>query len=157
MPVGRPGHVPVSSKASALALWTLVGLAVVSPWPFGGVEPWAVRALTALSLLACVMVIALQARSGGMLLPIWPLWPLAALAALGLLQLLPLPALLHRALAPGSYRIWHPALLAAADILGTGPRPVSIDPGATVAWIAFASGLVLLAALAIPAASSLDG
>jgi O-Antigen ligase len=140
-------------QSSTLALWTLVGLAVVSPWPFGSVEPWAVSTLTVVGLGVSIVVVTAQAWAGGLVLPRWPIWPLAALLGLAALQLLPLPPLLHHALAPGSYHVWHPEPAAAARVLGEGWRPISIAPDATRAWLAFVGALVLLGLLAIPAAS----
>lgn len=149
-PIRRASSPPWSST---LALWTLVGLAVLSPWPFGSVEPWAVTTLTVVGLGTSIVVLLAQAAAGGLVLPRWPLWPLAALLGLAAFQLLPLPPLLHHVLAPGSYRVWHPDIPAAARVLGDGLRPISIAPAATRAWLAFAGALVLLAVLAIPAAS----
>jgi O-antigen ligase len=54
-------------------------------------------------------------------------------------------------LAPGSAAIWHPAEATAADVLGPGRRPLSIDPGATERSLGFALGLLGLVLVSQPA------
>ena len=56
-------------------------------------------------------------------------------------------------LAPGSAAGWHPADPVAAAVLGSGPRPISLDPDTTVRALALTGGLGLLAVLAAPALS----
>ena len=140
---------------AAFALAVLVGLAVISPWAFGSVDPLP-RFLLALTVLAaCALTFAMRtaARSGGggLLLPDLPLWPLAALLGLGLLQIVPLPATLLRLVAPGSAEVWYPQVEAARAILGEGARPISIDPEATREGLLLAVGLFGLALAALPA------
>ena len=134
-----------------MALVVLIGVAVVSPWPFGSVQPGAVLALTTAGLLTVVVALALAARDGGAVLPAVPLWPLAGFVAVGLAQLVPLPPPLHALLAPGSHAVWHPAEPSAAAVLGGGWAPVSLDPDTTLRAVALVVGLGLLGALAAPA------
>jgi len=129
----------------------LVGLAVLSPWPFGSVTPLAVHLVTLVALTTCAVVLAWAPSEGGLRLPALPLLPLLGLLALGLLQLLPLPAALHAALAPGSHAVWSPPSPEAQAVLGGGPHPVSVHPGATCRALLFGSGLLSLAVLAAPA------
>ncbi len=129
----------------------LVGLAALSPWPFGSVTPLAVHLLTVVALTTSAVVLAWAPADGGLRLPGLPLFPLLGLLALGLLQLLPLPAALHAALAPGSHAVWSPASSAAQAVLGGGPHPVSVHPEATCRALLFGSGLLSLALLAAPA------
>ena len=140
-------------RSSALALRVLIGIAVVSPWAFGSVQPWAMATIAGIALLVVLEVSAHAAMTEGMVLPGLALWPLAGFAALGLLQLVPLPPVLQRLIAPGSYAVWHPSNAAAAAVLGDGWRPLSVFPTATVGWLDLAGGLALLAVLAAPAAS----
>jgi O-antigen ligase len=72
------------------------------------------------------------------------LGPAVLYLVLGALQLVPIPARLHAALAPGSAAYWHPTAPVAADVLGPGARPLSIDPGATRESLSFALGLFCL-------------
>jgi O-antigen ligase len=143
----------LARRSSEAALWVLVALAVVSPWPFGSVQPWAWGTLTAIALLAVIGVAAHQALTAGLVLPDLPLRGLLGLALLGVVQLLPLPPAIHRLVAPASYAAWHPAHAGAAAVLGPGARPISVFPEATLEWLAFAGGLGLLAVLAAPALS----
>jgi O-antigen ligase len=140
-----------SSKASSLALVVLVGLTVLTPWPFGSVTPLAVHLVTLVALATSTVAIAWGSAEGGLRLPALPLLPLLGLLALGLLQLLPLPAALHAALAPGSHAAWSPASPAAQAVLGDGPYPVSLHPAATSRALLLGSGLGGLALLAAPA------
>src|SRR6185436_12179948 len=122
----EPGRVaePVAAPPSArTALWILIALAVLSPWPFGSTPPWAVGAITWITLLAAIAVSLEQARRGVLFVARPPLWPAAVLAAVGLLQLVPLPSGLHALVAPGSSAVWHPAEPAAAALLGASARP----------------------------------
>jgi O-antigen ligase len=140
-----------SPKASSLALVVLVGLAALSPWPFGSVTPLAVHLVTLIALATSAVVLVWAPAEGGLRLPGLPLLPLLGLLALGLLQLLPLPAALHAALAPGAHAVWSPASPAAQAVLGGGPHPVSVHPEATCRALLFGSGLLSLALLAAPA------
>jgi len=94
--------------------------------------------------------LALRAGRGGLPVPALPLWPALGLVALGLAQLVPLDASLHALVAPGSGAVWHPAEPAAAAVLGSGARPISVDPASTLRWLAFAGGLGLLALVSAP-------
>jgi len=138
-------------KASSLALVVLVGLTVLSPWPFGSVTPLAVHLVTLVALTTSAVALAWAPAEGGLRVPALPLLPVLGLLALGLFQLLPLPAALHAALAPGSHAIWSPASPAAQAVLGGGPHPVSVHPAATCRALLFGGGLVSLALLAAPA------
>ena len=79
------------------------------------------------------------------------LLPFFGLIALGALQLVPLPASLHAALAPGSAELWHPEEPTAASVLGSGWRPISVHPTATLESVTLGLGLLSLVALAGPA------
>ena len=140
------------SGPAALACSTLVFLAVLLPWFFGGV----IREHRQLTLIVGLAVTALayawQLRSRVLYLPSLALWPMAGLFALGALQLVPLPPPVHALLAPGSHAIWHPSTPAAASFLEAAAwRPVSVDPVATEESLAFAGMLGLLSLLAAPA------
>ncbi len=141
---------PEGAGPSTLALVALVVLAVLSPWPFGSVRPWATELLTVLALSTAIVALAL-ALARGMSLTDVPLWPWLGLLGLGLLQLVPVPAPLHAWLAPGSAAAWHPADGTAAAVLGPGPWPISLDPGTTARALGLVGGLGLLAVLAAPA------
>jgi O-antigen ligase len=128
-----------------------VALAVVSPWPFGSVDPGATRAIALVALATAIVALAWDARLGALRLARFPTWAWLCLWLLGVLQLLPLPAALHASLAPGSAFVWHPDVSEAAAVLGPGPFPISLHPEATRRWLAFTSGLVALALAAAPA------
>src|SRR5439155_21077594 len=137
--------------SARFALWTLVALAAVAPWPFGSTPSWAVRSITWISLATAVVVSLAQVRRGALCLPRVPLWPVAILVAAGFMQLVPLPAGLHAVVAPGSASVWHPTEPAAHAVLGPRARPISIDPAATSAWLGLTSGVVAVGLLAGPA------
>jgi O-antigen ligase len=137
---------------ASLALAVLVAIAVLAPWPFGAVEPRALLAVTALALVAGALALVSGLRRG-VALPAVPLWPVAGFVALAVLQLVPLPDAVHAILAPGSRAVWHPSAPEALAVLGTGPRPVSVDPDTTLRAVALTGGLALLAVLAAPAFS----
>jgi O-Antigen ligase len=139
-------------RSSSLALAVLLLLAVLSPWPFGSVQPWATRTIAATGLLTGLVALALQAGEGRFVLPKAPLWLAASVLGLGVFQLIPLPPLLHR-VAPASFAAWHPSNPAAAEVLGAWPRPVSVFPAATIDWLASTGAVLLLAVLAAPALS----
>lgn len=128
----------------------LVGLAVLSPWPFGSVTPLAVHLITLAALTTSAIALA-WASPADLRLPDVPLLPLLGLLVLGLLQLLPLPGGLHAALAPGSHAAWSPTSPAAGAVLGGGPHPISLYPAATSRALLLGSGLCGLALLAAPA------
>jgi O-antigen ligase len=137
---------------SRVALAVLVGLVILSPWPFGSVHLRTTQAIALVLLATALGVFVWDGWRGELQLP--PrglLWPLLGLWALAVLQLIPLPPSLHAWLAPGSAAVWHPDVPAAAAVLGPGPHPVSLYPEATRRWLAFASGVVALALAAAPA------
>jgi O-antigen ligase len=140
---------------ASLALVVLVAIAVLAPWPFGAVQPGALLAVAALALVAGALALASGARRG-VVLPAVPLWPLAGFVALAVLQLVPLPDALHALAAPGSHAVWRPSAPEVAAVLGSGARPVSLDPDSTLRGIALTGGLALLAVLAAPALSRPD-
>jgi O-antigen ligase len=133
-----------------MPLVVLVALVVLSPWPFGSVPPWAAQALSAIAIAATLLALALGSARRGLPLPAVLLWPLLGLLALGFAQLVPLDASPHALVGSGSYALWHPANPGAAAVLGPGPRPISIDPSATLRWLAFAGGLGLLGLVSAP-------
>jgi O-antigen ligase len=140
-----------AGKGSRAALLVLVVLIVLSPWATGAVDPPFTRTIALVSLATSLAAVAHHVRHGGLLSAPIPLWPMGCLWLLAAAQLLPLPAALHAWLAPGSAAVWHPATLEAADVLGPGPRPISIHPDATLRALALATGLVTLALAAAPA------
>ena len=103
------------------------------------------------TLSVSAFVLALQTLDGRVMVPSRLYWPLFGLVGLADLQLLPIPPALHAVLAPGSHALWHPTERAAAAILGTGWRPVSVHPQATIEWMAWVMGLLMLSSLAAPA------
>jgi O-antigen ligase len=136
----------------------LVALVVLSPWPFGSVHLRTTQAIAIIGSLAVLLSLAAAIRLKRSSVSLSPdssghLWvvALAGLWLLGLLQLVPLPPSLHAFLAPGSAAVWHPAAPAAAAVLGTGPHPVSLDPPATLRWLAFSAAVVGLALISGPA------
>ncbi len=139
------------NRASSAALIILVLLVVVSPWPIGGVSPLAVWLLSLAMLASALVVVLAQAYYGPCSRPDWPLWPVGGVLVLATLQLVLLPPGLHSWLAPGSAAFWHPTEPAPATVLGSGFRPVSIDPEATRRWLGFTAGVMAVALLAVPA------
>jgi O-antigen ligase len=137
-------------RPPSIALWTLVVLAALSPWAFGAVEPGARRWATTAALAASAAAFLLAARRRETPLPALPMAPAIGLLLLACVQLLPLPAFVHRTVAPGSYAVWHPAEPAAAAVLGGGARPISLDPDTTLRSLAWLAALLTLAALAAP-------
>jgi len=117
----------------------------------GATTPAALLAVTLVALVAAALALAAGALRGGAALSAVPAWPLAAFLSLAALQLLPLPGAVHRLIAPGSHAVWHPADALVAGVLGPGARPLSVDPGTTLAGIGLTLGLALLALLAAPA------
>ena len=142
---------PPSDRGASAALTALVVLVVVAPWPMGGAPPWAARSLTVVALGASALVLGYQTLRGRASLPPIAYWPIGGLVALSAGQLVLLPSRLHAALAPGSYSVWHPSEPVAAAVLGSGWRPVSVHPSATIEWTAWTMGLLTLSALAAPA------
>jgi O-antigen ligase len=142
---------PVCGAGSRAALVVLVALVVLSPWAFGSVDPWAVRTITLVSLATALGAFVWDARDGRPHASPIPLWPLAGLWLLGVFQLIPIPAALHKLIAPGSAAIWHPDVPAAAAVLGPGPHPISVYPEATRRTLAFGTGVIALALAAVPA------
>ena len=149
MPSGKSNPpVPPGSRA---ALFVLVALVVLSPWPFGSAHPVTVWLIS----LACLLTAGAAALLGirrreSLEMPRPAAW-LCGLFVLGLVQLLPLPQGLLAFLAPGSASVWYPDEEAAAAVLGAGPRPVSIWPEATRRAIAFGLAVTSLAVAAVPA------
>ena len=147
-----PGDAPTPAPAgSKVALAVLVGLVVLSPWPFGSVHLRTTQAIALVSLATALGAFLWDARGGPPRLPRALAWPLLGLWALAVFQLIPLPQALHHAIAPGSAAVWHPDVPAAAAVLGPGPHPVSLYPEATRRWLAFATGVLALALAAAPA------
>src|SRR6266545_1621052 len=140
----RPG------PAATAALGVLVLLVALTPWPFGSAHPSSTRVVSVVALLVALGVV-LRGRDGSVEVPSFPAGWVGGLLALAVLQLVPLPPGLHALLAPGSAALWHPGEPAAAGVLGSGLRPISIDPDSTRRWLSLAVGLVALAALAAPA------
>jgi O-antigen ligase len=146
--MSEPASTPTGSR---FALDVLVALVVLSPWPFGSAHPVTRWLITVVCFVTAIGVLGLRLRRReGVEIP-----AAAALGAgvflLGLAQLIPLPSALHSLLAPGSAAIWHPDVPAAAEVLGSGPRPISIWPEATRRAAAFGLGVIALATLAMPA------
>jgi len=140
---------PAGSK---VALTVLVALVVLSPWPFGSVHLRTTQAIALISLVTALGAFLWDGWHRQLQLPPRAiLWPLLGLWALAVFQLIPLPEGLHRWLAPGSAAVWHPAVPAAAAVLGPGPHPISLDPEATRRWLAFATGVLALTVAAGPA------
>jgi O-antigen ligase len=134
-----------------VALWVLVGLAVLSPWAMGCVDPPFTQTVAVVSLATALAAAVQGVRHAGLQSAPIPLWPLGCLWLLGAAQLVPLPAALLEWLAPGPAAVWHPAPREAAEALGSGPRPVSLHPEATRRSLALATGVVTLALAAVPA------
>ena len=143
-PVGEGAPQRAEAHGASVAAVLLVALVVLSPWAFGGTPP---RVTQAITVLAAVGGLAGWLRSARRIDTLDP-WARRALCAfsvlwlLGVLQLVPLPPSLHAVVAPGSAAVWHPAPPAAAAVLGTRARPVSLDPAATLRWLAFTGALV---------------
>jgi O-antigen ligase len=138
-------------SGSRVALAVLVGLVVLSPWPFGSVHLRTTQAIALVSLATAFGAFLSDSRSGPLLLPRALAWPLLGLWALAVFQLIPLPHTIHHWIAPGSAAVWHPDVPAAAAVLGPGPHPVSLYPEATRRWLAVATGLIALALASAPA------
>jgi O-antigen ligase len=136
---------------TAAALAVLVLLVALTPWPFGSAHPLSTRVVSVVALLAGLGVALRGLRGRSLEVPTFPAGWVGGLLALAVLQLVPLPPGLHALLAPGSAALWHPGEPAAAGVLGSGLRPISIDPDSTRRWLSLAVGLVALAALAAPA------
>jgi O-antigen ligase len=135
------------------AVASLTALVVLSPWPFGSVSRSAVAVITLIGAAAsgaAATVLVFRRRP----LPTRPLfWPLAGLVALAAFQLVPLPASLHRYTASGSASLWYPPEPVAADVLGSGARPISVDPPATRRSLGLLTAIVGLVLLSAPALS----
>src|SRR5207247_2551776 len=123
----------------------------LTPWPFGSAHPLSTRVVSVVALLAGLGVALRGLRGRSLEVPPFPAGWVGGLLALAVLQLVPLPPGLHALLAPGSAALWHPGEPAAAGVLGSGLRPISIDPDSTRRWLCLAAGLVALAVLAAPA------
>src|SRR5258707_840945 len=137
-----PGRAAESGTppSARFALWTLIALAAVSPWPFGSTPSWAVGFITWISLATAVVVSLAQVRRGALCLPRAPLWPVAILVALGFMQLVPLPAGPHALLALGlGGGLWRQAASAPS---ASAP---SASPAALVAF--GASAIMVMAVL----------
>jgi len=152
------GRSPARSPAGgSLALTVLVGLVLLSPWPFGSVHPVATRAIAIVALATTLVALAVQRLAARR-----PAAPASdglsrlAFAAVGLwllgsLQLVPIPQGLHALVARGSAGVWHPAERAAAEALGAGPFPISVYPAATTRWLVLFAAVAGLALAATPA------
>ena len=138
---------PAPGLPSRLALVVLVALVVLAPWPYGAAHP---RAVQAVAVIALAIALAAWLFAGRSPRVPFPAWPLAALLGLALLQIVPLPRAVLALVAPGPAAVWHPAIPAAASVLGPGAHPVSVDPDATRRWIAFTTGVVALGLVCVP-------
>ena len=148
--MSQPDELP-APNVSSLALVVLVGLTVLSPWPFGSVAPLAVHLVMTVALATTAVALAWAAMGDGLRLPALPIVPLLSVLAAGIFQLLPLPPALHAVLAPGSHAVWCPALPSVQAVLGVGAHPVSLHPAATLRAVLFGSGLLGLGLVAAPA------
>jgi O-antigen ligase len=126
-------------------------LVVASPWPYGSADPHVARAISLLALAAALAALVLERDAKVAARGPFEAWPLAALFLLALAQMVPLPRAVLAAVAPGPAALWHPAVAAAATVLGDGARPVSIAPEATRRLLSFAAGVLALALLGVPA------
>lgn len=137
-----------SARASRAALFVLVIMVAVTPWPYGAAHPRAVRAVSLLTTGTAILALLaqiLERRS-----PRAPR-PLFALFALALAQMLPVPRGVSTLVAPGPAAVWYPSVPAAAAVLGDGAHPVSVDPDATRRALAFGTGVLALALVSVPA------
>ena len=114
-----------------VALAVLVGLVVLSPWPFGSAHPRTTQAIAILTLVASLVLLIASGDRGDLRVPHLILWPLVGFWLLVGLQLVPLPQPLVEVLAPGPSAVWYPDDAVAAAVLGSGPHPVSVHPEAT--------------------------
>ena len=140
-----------AGAGSRAALAVLVALVVFSPWPFGSVDLRTTQAITIISLATALGAFLHDGRREPLQTPRALLWPLLGLWALAVFQLIPLPEGLHRLIAPGTASVWHPDAPAAAASLGDALRPISLHPEATRRSLAFGTGLLALAMVAVPA------
>jgi len=113
-----------------------------------------VKALSIIALAVALGAVGARVYRGSETRAPFLAWPLGGLFGLALLQLLPLPRALLTLVAPGPAALWHPAAPAAAAVLGLDAHPVSLDPDATRRVVAFATGVVALALVAVPALRS---
>jgi O-antigen ligase len=134
-----------------VALYGLVVLVVVAPWPYGGTDPRVVQGLTVVTLTLALWAAAARTFHARRERAPVPAWPLAGLFGLAVLQVVPMPRGLLTLLAPGPAALYYPETAAAAAVLGPGAHPISLDPDATRRALAFAAGLVALALAAVPA------
>ena len=149
-----PSEAPSRASAgpgSKLALGALVSLVVLSPWPFGSVDPWATRTIAIVAGAAALVAIAWDAHRGVLQLAAPATWAWLGLSLLAAVQLVPLPTTLHVWLAPGTAAVWHPDVREAAAVLGVGSHPISLHPEATRRWLALTVGIATLALAAAPA------
>src|SRR5262245_23841953 len=98
----EPPDPPPAGPGSKLALAILVSLAVLSPWPFGSVDPWATKTIALVSLSAALVAMAWDTRRAALRIAPWAGWYWLGLWLLAVFQLVPVPASLHALLAPGS-------------------------------------------------------
>ena len=128
----RCGPMPETQRAMVppgVALAVLVGLVVLSPWPFGSAHPRTTQAIAILTLVASLVLLIARGHRGDLRVPHLILWPLVGFWLLACLQLVPLPRPLAEVLAPGPSAVWYPDDAVAAGVLGSGPHPVSRPPG----------------------------
>jgi hypothetical protein len=107
------------------------------------------QAIAMTALVASLVL--LLGRREGLSAPARILWPLTGLWLMACFQLVPLPRPLLTGIAPGPAAVWYPSVGVAAGVLGPGPHPISLHPAATARWLVFATGLVSLTLLAVPA------
>jgi O-antigen ligase len=136
-------------RHSERLLTALVAILLIwAPLAFGGVTPWAMASLQALSFCALALAMVAVERPGTLGPAAPPAAALAAMALLGLLQSAPVPAGLARLLSPE-----HARLYGAAGALATGadaPRltlAVSSTRSAALSWAAAAACLLAAAAV----------
>lgn len=150
----HPEYMAPRGRGYKFSAWETVFLAVVAlaPLLFGAVYPWAYGLLEVGVLAALLLALwggapALEARRG---LGGWGLACLAGLVCLAGVQLLPLPPVLVKLLAPGSYAMWQPESL---PTVSQAPSllPLSLYPFATAdqgLLLLTYTGAAVLAALA---------
>lgn len=150
---------PVAAEPKGSAMIRHAGLALTgllavllawAPLPFGGVTPWAVALLQALSLAALALAAWAVARPAALRPAAFPAAALGAVALLGLLQALAWPPALVSRISPGHAAAWRQAAVLPGVEADGGPR-LTLAPGASRAaartWAAAAACLLAGAAV----------